>query len=992
MVQPSVAVTSSLHRGRQVAARLRGRPGICLGIWSLLAPTIGLAEVPFRIIVEDAAHAGLPIPSPAETPVELVVSGRTSTLRSIRIVKTGQKVPPTFAGKKMANTPGFSWYLTQHYAMKAQVAKLEEKHVVELLVVAELAYPHQVRVLGREPDGIDSQRLAIVYANTMDDLNSAVRTDLGDNYRGGGGGVTLSGNQTAYNYWTSGGLLYHRRDLLLHENMHMLEMCTFGVGRTVAWFGEGITHAIAQHVYDQERKQLTVAVLDRAPPNDFYDAGLQNVADRPVSGEDFYEGRVGEPYRPGVYLLFTQFCWSDPDRLMKWRLWRDELSRGGPEDKLRRNRRLMREVFGPPEEFDRAWRAWLAQRRNSFHYASWGWEQDREALQAYGWPSAGFEYSQMNINYAPGEKVVYDPLRMDYPLAPTPALVGPLAQGGDAPAVGCLLHFRDEPERGLAGMALARARAKPTIVRTNDSGKLVLDGTKAGRPLETLELPAEWKAALQPGRDRVGLTVELGEAQESLVPVLIKGCRELIVDGAAIGLGKKTLALTNELQQAIRQHGNQVGMTLRIAKESLEITLRAGPAAATTEMRVALPVTASQRQALLSGQLALLAKDGYHRITPCLDLQRRPEPDLSQTAPLGRWRFAGDEALDRLYRAAYVLGPETPASLRQLKNTLVDACDKEPARQQAAITAHREQLPRVLNDLRAVRDSRVRGRALAALLGVTLDAGFDRDSTSLEPVLSATIRGAATAELTGTVQMQARDVRLTGPSTFQQSVRVPLGRQHVVRWAVPVAKDDPAAFLGIVSARLECLGEQFTLTAELPARCSVPRWWVIGPFDNPGGGAADIAHPIERETLDLEKTYRGRQGEAVRWRSVERDARSHPQAEFVVSLNDLYGRPTDVAAYAVAWVAADRDLEAMLGVGSEDGFVAWVNRVRVSSVLQAPRTYLCRGDQTRVRLKRGVNELLLKITLSQAGWKFSADVTDLDGRPLPGVSYPRLRP
>ncbi|MDP6359553.1 MAG: hypothetical protein QF473_30810, partial [Planctomycetota bacterium] len=48
------------------------------------------------------------VPPPLETPVEVIVSGRTSTLKSITIVKVGQKVPRTYAGKKMNNTPGFT--------------------------------------------------------------------------------------------------------------------------------------------------------------------------------------------------------------------------------------------------------------------------------------------------------------------------------------------------------------------------------------------------------------------------------------------------------------------------------------------------------------------------------------------------------------------------------------------------------------------------------------------------------------------------------------------------------------------------------------------------------------------------------------------------------------------------------------------------------------------------------------------------------------------
>jgi len=55
---------------------------------------------------------------------------------------------------------------------------------------------------------------------------------------------------------------------------------------------------------------------------------------------------------------------------------------------------------------------------------------------------------------------------------------------------------------------------------------------------------------------------------------------------------------------------------------------------------------------------------------------------------------------------------------------------------------------------------------------------------------------------------------------------------------------------------------------------SVRRWWIIGPFDNPGGHAADVKHPVEERVLRGEKVdpsaeYPGKGGKTVRWRRVE---------------------------------------------------------------------------------------------------------------------------
>jgi hypothetical protein len=426
-------------------------------------------------------------------------------------------------------------------------------------------------------------------------------------------------------------------------------------------------------------------------------------------------------------------------------------------------------------------------------------------------------------------------------------------------------------------------------------------------------------------------------------------------------------------------------MNLKVARHALQVTLRAGEPGKFTEWQTSVPLDAAQRAAIVQSPMALLAKDNWHRITPYLDLARRPEPDLLQPAPLGRWRFPADAELYRLYRAAYELGDDAPASLARLKATLTAACAQEPVAQQAAADAYHQQIAQVRRDLRSVPDARNRGQALAALLDVSLDLTTDLNSTAAEPVFVARLKGARESDVQGTLGIQTQGVRLAGEGVKQEPVRLAAGARQEVRWSVPLGSDDDAGFQAVASAELQCQGEQFTLTAERMARPSIPTWWVIGPLENPGGGAADVVHPIETEPIDLNKAYSGQGGKQVRWRKVQRPAKANPLAEFVVDLNELYGQPTNVAAYAVAWIEAAQETDAVLGVGSEDGFVAWLNGQRVASVLKAPRTYASRGDQAPVHLKQGRNELLLKITLTQAGWKFSADLTDSAGRSLEGV-------
>ena len=386
-------------------------------------------------------------------------------------------------------------------------------------------------------------------------------------------------------------------------------------------------------------------------------------------------------------------------------------------------------------------------------------------------------------------------------------------------------------------------------------------------------------------------------------------------------------------------------MNLKVAREALQITLRAGEPGKFTEWQTAVPLDSAQRAAIVQGPLALLAKDNWHRITPYLDLARRPEPDLSQPAPLGRWRFPADAPLYRLYRAAYELGDDTPASLARLKATLTAALTRNRShsrRRWTPITSSSRKSASICARHRRPQTRPGVGGPVGCVARLDGRPELHRHRTGLcgpAPRLAQKRSPRHAAHRT-------QGVRLSGEGVKQEPVRLAAGARQEVRWSVPLAPEDDAGFQAVASAELQCQGEQFTLTAERMARPSIPLWWVIGPLENPGGGAADVVHPIETEPIDLKKTYAGQA--AVPFARAKYPAgQGESLAEFVVDLNELYGKPTNVAAYAVAWIEAAQETDAVLGVGSEDGFVAWLNGRRVASVLKAPRTYVCAAIRRR---------------------------------------------
>ena len=605
-----------------------------------------------------AAPAVASVPAPAETPCDVIVSGRTSTLRGITVVGVGQEIPPTYS-PSVKNTPGMEWYVSRHYALKTDG---DEAKARRYLGYAELAYPFHAWILGRTPPDQDRLRMPFVLAANLEKMLDTIQGDGGFRPEPAGvaGGITYWRMRTAYNY-PSGALRYHQRDLVLHENLHLMQMCCEGASPPRRLL-EGITYTASHHVYDDAKSQLTLAVFDKGTVN------MQPAEELKQQRKDPLTFRQVCATNQRI-VLFTHFLWSDPERLMQWRVWRDAmLWEGKTDDDLK----IMEEVFGPLDgEIERQWQAWVAARHQTFEYRDWGWEQSADTLSAYGWPKQG-PYARTDILLPPGEEPSYDPLRMDYPLQPMSPLVGPVARGVREPAVGALISFARCTGRGIAGIAL-------------------------------------------------GVQVERPTKEMAYLPLLVEKEAAFVIQGRDLGMPEESIPLPDALKAAMAAGGHEVGLTARIRREVLEVTLcaRAPGDAVPVQHRMSWPISAEQRRRLLSSPGAVLAKDGYQAVTPYFDDGRRPEPDLSVPAEPNRWRFAGDAQTYALFRSERRLGPAAPASLRSLLKTMLRAMDRDPKTQSQAMETYRRQFPRVTADLWALTTPEAQA-ALAELRGETV--------------------------------------------------------------------------------------------------------------------------------------------------------------------------------------------------------------------------------------------------------------------------------
>lgn len=683
------------------------------------------------------------VPPPSQTPAVVVVSGHTSTAVSIKVVKVGQEIPATYAGSKIQNAPGFVFYVSEHYALQSNMG---DKYATNLLEVAELAYPHWVDLVGAEPPN-PNIRMYMVYASTADLMKSVISRDTGlgppATY---GGGITIYANHSAYNY-PSGSLQYHQRALAIHENLHMLQMIVFGTGGL-----EDFTYSGEQSVYDPAKKQLTVMVFDKATINNWTDAGLARYQKDKTSFSDLLSQAWSSGGGPGVIL--TQFFWTDPDRFLRWQIWRDEYYSGHVTARTVAD--VTSSIFGPLSEVEVAWQAWLRARHNSFHYVDWGWEQNGDTLWSYGFPQRT-AYSETILRYKPSEKVAFDPYRMDYPTAPTSDLVGPVKRGVDDPTVACTIDFSRNRDHGIAGMGL-------------------------------------------------------GVVDSSCYAAMIQGENTLVVFSQGISdpdfvLPRKEFPLAPDLVAAAKANGDLLGLTIRIADDDLELTVKAGAAGQIKEAKFGVPIHGSQRDRLMNEYMAVLAKSNSHGITPYIDDGREPSPDLLKNAAPNFWRFDGMDRLETLYKSAWRLGPKAPDSLQKLKSEMLAAVEGDTSAQRKAVGDYEARILDVYRDVAAAdADPQTRGLALADLTGTFIFSKTSRGANG-RTVLAVTLIDRCKQPVNCTVVFPASAG--TGPT----AVSLEQFRPHVVTASLP---DSDRAVT--VTYRFDWRGQKFDVPIDQSVR------------------------------------------------------------------------------------------------------------------------------------------------------------------------------
>jgi hypothetical protein len=189
------------------------------------------------------------------------------------------------------------------------------------------------------------------------------------------------------------------------------------------------------------------------------------------------------------------------------------------------------------------------------------------------------------------------------------------------------------------------------------------------------------------------------------------------------------------------------------------------------------------------------------------------------------------------------------------------------------------------------------------------------------------------------------------------------------------------------AARLAGFGEQVDIAAHLGL---VVDWWLVGPFDAPrfSGFAREL--PPE-QSVELRAKYTGQDGGAIGWIR-------HRTADLLglVNLVAALAPCKEAVGYAYAQLVSPDERAAQLRCGADDCCRVWLNGQQVFSREQWLNGIRFDRFTAPVRLRRGTNELLVKVCQGPPNkdpqvannWSLQLRFCDEQGQGLPLRSAP----
>ncbi len=601
------------------------------------------------------------IPTTHETRADLIVSGRTSTVRINRAADVDQLIPPTFADPSIKNTPGMSWFVSQHFALKTDLSIARVYPILDLL---ELAYPHLLWTTGRPPKDIKTKRIPIVIAKTKANYLAAVKSDLNVVPPQGASRFVSRKNLTAYLHVHQLGP-YALRHLLLEAACELHSLIVFGpiVDHHPALL-HGPASAIASHVYDPGFKRLTVNVIDKPTTPNPWLKGVRKLKSKRLNASDILLQNLGDA---DIWTVFTHFFWTDVQREYQWRLFRDnayKIKDNSPDAR----QKLAKRIFGKPDHLNKSFETWLDQTPTSFGLTHGSWDQRGQWIQftpATTQPKDPKKkhpaHLHLNMTLDGKTPSLRNPLAwMDYPSRKQSSLVDPIRVGWTRGVIGCLIDFAQAKRKGQVGVGLGFHNDKYLSILVD--------------------------------REKLRLNIE----------------------ASTIGLPSKSYRIPRSFTLALKESRNRLGMTVRIEEDDIHILLRAGKKRV-RELKFNHPIQPNVHRRLKSQPFLYLAEGALISLIPYVNEKPKRNDNLFVSRPVGRWRFAGHDQLYALYRAQFHLGENAPQSLTELVQFMTKAASSKPDQQKIAIRRFNSQIQSIVADVRKLDNHADAANALSAV-------------------------------------------------------------------------------------------------------------------------------------------------------------------------------------------------------------------------------------------------------------------------------------
>lgn len=162
----------------------------------------------------------------------------------------------------------------------------------------------------------------------------------------------------------------------------------------------------------------------------------------------------------------------------------------------------------------------------------------------------------------------------------------------------------------------------------------------------------------------------------------------------------------------------------------------------------------------------------------------------------------------------------------------------------------------------------------------------------------------------------------------------------------------------------------------------IRNWLVLAPIAvQEDSGATEI----EKDFLGGEAAIQPKPGDKVNVDGKILTWTSHQAADYFVDFLKAFGtaRGEDVAAYAVAYINADDQMNVRVSVGSNDQCKVWVNGKQVIKFAET-RTLDKDTDSADVVLNKGQNVLVFKVINEKNNWQGAARFLQ-NGAPVKNV-------